>query len=163
MSEISDLLERFRRAPELLAVATTGAAGTELDFKPENKWSVRQIVGHLADSEAVVAMRLRQVIAEENPPLPAWDQNLWAQRLGHEKRKISHVLELFRVLRSSNFELLKDLPEAAFARSGNHSERGKITLLDLMRLNSEHVEHHVQQIAVTRAAYREHRAKNTAS
>lgn len=160
MSEISDLLERFRRGPELLAVATTGAAGPELDFKPENKWSVRQIVAHLADSEAVTAMRLRQIIAEDHPPLPAWDQNLWAQKLGHEKQKISQILELFRVLRHANYDVLKDLPESAFARTGNHSERGEITLLKLTQLNAEHVEHHVQQLAATRAAYREHRAKS---
>ena len=53
MSELAELLERFRRGAELLAVATTGAAGPELDFKPgENKWSVRQIACHLADAEA---------------------------------------------------------------------------------------------------------------
>src|SRR5215470_791479 len=119
MSEIADLLERFRRGAELLAVATTGAAGPELDFKPgENKWSVRQIVCHLADAEAVGLMRFRGIIAEENPSMIAWNQEAWGSRLDYEKRKISQALEIFRVLRSSNFELLKDQPEAVFARLG---------------------------------------------
>ncbi len=160
MSELADLLERFRRGPELLAVATTGAAGPELDFKPEHKWSVRQIVCHLADAEAAAAMRLRQIIAEDNPTLPAWDQNAWAEKLDYEKRKISQALELFRVLRHSNFDVIKDLPESAFARTGTHTTRGKMSLLDFTRLIAEHAENHVKQIAQVRAAYKEHRAQS---
>src|SRR5262249_24772558 len=157
-----DLLERFRRGAELLAVATTGAAGTELDFKPEGKWSVRQIVCHLADAEAVGVMRFRQVIAEDNPTMPAWDQEAWGSKLDYEKRKISSALEIFRVLRSLNFELLKDQPEEAFARQGTHSQRGALTLQDLLRIYAEHVENHVKQIQGVRAAYRVHRAKTAA-
>jgi hypothetical protein len=159
MSEISNIVERFRRGAELLAVATTGAAGPELDFHPEGKWSVRQIVCHLADSEAVTAMRLRQVIAEENPTLMAWDQDAWTERLDYNQRKISHALEIFRVLRSSNHELLKDLPEPVFERTGTHSQRGPMSLLQLVTMFAEHVENHVTQLRGVRAAYKEHRAK----
>lgn len=163
MSEIADLLERFRRGAELLAVATTGAAGPELDFKPEGKWSVRQIVCHLADAEALGVTRFRQLIAEENPPMTAWDQEAWASKLDYEKRKISQALEIFRVLRSANYDLLKDLPEAAYARAGMHAKHGRLTLADMLRMYAEHVEKHVQQIQTTRSAYREHRAKSVAS
>ena len=70
MSEIPELLERFRRGAELVAVSITGAAGQELDFVPEpGKWSIRTIVSHLCDSEIVGTMRLRRVIAEDNPKL----------------------------------------------------------------------------------------------
>ena len=159
MSELADLLERLRRGPELVAVATTGAAGSELDFKPgEGKWSVRQIACHLADSEAVAGMRLRQVIAEPNPTLIAYDEKAWTSSLGYERRKISQVLELFRMLRSANYELLKEQPEEAFKRSGTHTELGRITLFDLLRLIVEHAENHVKQIQAARAAYREHKA-----
>ncbi|MCP5118179.1 MAG: hypothetical protein GY953_45780, partial [bacterium] len=62
MSELAELLERFRRGPELVAVATTGAAGPQINFSPApGKWSVRQIACHLADSEMVGAIRLRRV------------------------------------------------------------------------------------------------------
>src|ERR1700751_4678507 len=133
MSEIADLLERFRRGAELLAVATTGAAGPELDFKPEGKWSVRQIVCHLADAEAVGVMRFRAIVAEENPTMSAWNQEAWGSNLDYEKRKISQALEIFRVLRSANYDLLKDLPEAAYQRKGTHVERGVLSLQDLLR------------------------------
>ena len=162
MSEIADLLERFRRGAELLAVATTGAAGTELDFKPEGKWSVRQIVCHLADAEAVGVMRFRQMIAEENPTMAVWDQDAWTAKLDYGRRKISQALEMVRILRASNYDLLKDLPEPVFARQGTHSQRGTVTLKDLLRIYAEHTENHVKQIQGVRAAYKEHRAKTAA-
>src|SRR5437879_9928771 len=102
MSELAELLERFRRGAELLAVATTGAAGPELDYKPgEGRWSVRQIACHLADSEAATVVRLRQIIAEDNPALQGLDQEAWAKRLDYDKRKISQAIETFRRLRGA--------------------------------------------------------------
>ena len=159
MSELADLLERFRRGPELLAVVTTGAAGTELDFKPEGKWSVRQIVCHLADSEATGTMRFRQLVAEEHPVMSGWDQDAWASKLDYEKRKISQALELFRVLRAANYELLKDLPGETYHRTGTHTTIGELSLLQLLRMEAEHVENHVRQLQSARAAYKEHKTK----
>jgi len=159
MSELAELLERFRRGPELLAVATTGAAGSELDFKAgEGKWSVRQIACHLADGEAVACMRIRQLIAENNPTIAPYDEKAWAASLDYEKRKISQALDMFRMLRSGNHELLKDQPAEAFERSGTHPERGAVTLFQTLRRMAEHAESHVKQIQVARAAYREHKA-----
>ena len=160
MSDHSELLERFRRGAELLAFAMTGAAGPELDFKPgPDKWSVRQILCHLADSELVGAMRLRQVIAEDNPVLPAYDEKAWAERLDYSRRKPSHVIESFRRTRGENYELLKDLPTETFARTGAHSQRGLVTLSDLLRVYAEHAENHILQIRSARAGYKEARSK----
>jgi hypothetical protein len=164
MSELADLLERFRRGAELVAMATTGAAGPELDFRPgENRWSVRMIVCHLADAEVVAYMRLRQVIAEDNPHLEGFNGDAWADRLDYSHRKISQALETFRRTRAENYEILKDLPESAFARSGRHSELGQVSLLDLLKGNAEHAESHVKQVQATRAAYKEHKARQAAS
>jgi len=159
MSEIADLLERFRRGAELLAMATTGAAGAELDFHAADKWSVRQIVCHLADSEADSVMRFRMLIAEENPTLPLWNQELWATNLDYDKRKISQALETFRKLRTENYDLLKEMPEQAFSRPCTHAEAGPRTLRDLILNGALHLEDHVKQIQEVRAAYRESRAK----
>ena len=163
MSELPELLERFRRGAELLAISTTGAAGLELDYKPDGKWSVRQIVCHLADTEACVAMRVRQVIAEDNPMLPGFDGEAWARSLDYDKRKITPMLEVFRVLRASNYELLQGLAPETYERIGNHTEHGKMTLLDLLRTYAGHVESHVGQIQRTRAAYREFKAQQKAA
>ncbi len=155
---LTELLERFRRGPELIAAVTTGAAGAELDFTPEpGRWSIRQIVAHLADSEIVAADRLRRIIAEDNPLLVAFDQDAWARSLGYERRRIADSLELFRRLRAENHHLLVGLPEAAFLRWGTHSERGRITLRELVASAVEHVEKHARRIQTLRDAWKEQR------
>ena len=160
MSELAELLERFRRGAELLAVATTGAAGTELDFRPaSDKWTVREITCHLADAEIAAATGLRQILAEENPTLVSWNEKAWTGKLGYEHRKISQALEMFRLLRVANYELLKDLPEDTFQRAGVHPQRGRLTLLQRLRDLAEHAEGHVKQIQGVRAQYKEQRAK----
>jgi hypothetical protein len=161
MGEIAELLERFRRGAELVAVATTGAAGAELDYAVPGKWSVRQIVCHLADAELVGADRFRRTIAEDNPTLIAYDQDAWARNLDYSRRKTSAALESFRRLRQENYDLLKELPEPAFARTANHSERGSITLLDLVRIHAEHAEAHTRQLKGVREAFKT--AKNQSS
>src|SRR6266850_7871217 len=119
MSDLPDLLERFRRGPELLAVVLTGVFGEEEDYiTAPGKWSVRQIVAHLADSELVGAHRMRLVIAQENPTLTAFDQDAWVRNLDYARRKPKQSLETFRRLRTENYELLKDLPEGVFERAG---------------------------------------------
>jgi hypothetical protein len=164
MSELLDLLERYRRGAELLAMASTGAAGPVLDFKAEgHPLSVRQIVCHLADLEAVTVVRLRQVIAEENPTLPGVNGDLWAEKLDYKRRKLSVALETFRRLRADNHDLLKELPESDFDRPAVHAEMGAITLKGLVLAAAEHVEEHVREMQAVRAVYKDFRAKELAA
>ena len=159
MNETDELLERLRRGPELLAAVLTGAAGPELDFQPEaNQWSIRQIVAHVSDSEVAATFRMRRIIAEDNPTLEAWDQDAFAMRLDYARRKPSQSLETFRRLRHENYELLRGLEAEAFARTGNHAERGLISLLELVKLVAADPESHAQQIRRVRDAYKARRA-----
>ncbi len=158
MSGIPELLERYRRGPEVLATLMTGAAGPELDYRPEpGQWSVRQIVAHLADSEIVGGDRCRRIIAEDNPTLIGYDQNAWAANLNYAKRKTSESVDLFRRLRADCYELVKDLAPETFERIGNHNELGPITLKTLLERLAEHAETHARQIQRVRAAYRQAR------
>jgi len=157
MSEIPALLERFRRGPELLAVVLTGVFGEEEDFAPApGKWTVRQIVAHLADAEMVGAHRLRQVIAEDNPTLIAYNQDAWTANLDYTRRKPKQSLETFRRIRAENYELLKGLPESAFERAGNHSENGRMTLGQLLEGYAGHAESHARQLQEIREVYKQH-------
>jgi hypothetical protein len=159
MSEIKDLLERFRRGPELIAVAITGASNPELDHAPgPGKWSPRQIVCHMADSEIVAVQRMRVTIAEDNPAVLGYDQDAWAVRLDYQRRKASDALEIFRIVRANSHDLLKHLPDETFARTCVHSERGAMTLLDLLRTYAEHAEKHSRQIFAARQSYKASRA-----
>ena len=155
MSELPELLERFRRGPELVAMSITGAAGAELDFVPApGKWSVRQILCHLADGEIVAGARFRSILAEDNPLIVGYNQDAWAANLDYTHRKIAHALETFRHLRASSYDLLHAAPEAAFDRKFRHSERGPLSLMDLLRTYVGHAEKHSEQISRVRQEYK---------
>jgi len=155
MSEIPALLERFRRGPELIAMALTGVHGDEEDFvTAPDKWSVRQIVAHLADAEVVAAHRIRQVLAEENPVMTWFDEKLWAANLDYARRKPKQSLETFRHLRAENHALLQGVPEASYARTGQHSTFGPKTLLQMLDAFGTHVEAHARQLQEVRDAFK---------
>jgi hypothetical protein len=155
MSEHANLLERFRRGPEVVALILTGVFGEETDFTPApGQWSVRQIARHLADSEMVAAYRFRSVLAEDNPPLHNYDEAAWAEKLDYSVRKPASSLDHFRRLRADNYELLKELPAEAFGRTGTHSVRGPLTLLQLVEIYADHVENHAKQMQRVREAYK---------
>ena len=135
-------MERFRRGPEVMAVVLTGVFGEEEDFVPApGKWSIRQVV------------------AEDNPTLIAFDQDAWARNLDYGRRKPKVSLETFRRIRGENHELLNGLPESTFERSGNHSERGPVTLRSLVETAAAHAESHARQAQAIREAYKEAKGK----
>jgi hypothetical protein len=161
MKELAGLLERFRRGAELVAATVSGISGAEADFSPApGLWSARQIVAHLADSELVAAERIRRAIAEDITAIPVFDKHRWAAALEYEHRRIPDSLELLRAVRCANFELLRNQPEAAFARSACPStEEGEITLKDLLHGATAHIEVNVKQIEQIREKYRDLRPK----
>jgi len=160
MNDLESLLERFRRGAELIAATSAGMSGGEADFSPApGKWTARQIVAHLADTELVAADRMRRTIAEDRPALIAFDQDRWAAALGYADRRLSDSIELLRAVRAANFDLLRSLPEATFARAALHSERGEITLMDMLRTFTLHIETHAKQIEHIREKYRESRPR----
>jgi hypothetical protein len=160
MSTLAEVLERFRRAPEVLAVVLTGVFGDEIDYSPgSGKWSIRQIMAHLADSETVAAQRFRQVIAEDNPTIVAFDQDAWAQNLDYARRLPKNSLDTFRRVRAENHELLKALPEAVYERAGRHTERGPFTLRQLLDIYAEHAESHARQVQTIREQYKQSKGK----
>ena len=160
MPDITAALERYRRGPELVAVVLTGVFGEEEDFvAAPGKWSIRQIMAHLADADLVGAHRFRQIVAEENPTLIAFDQDLWTRNLDYARRKPKSSLESFRRIRAENYELLKELPPRAFDRTGNHTERGRVTLGELLDGYAGHAESHAKQMQEIREAYKQAKGK----
>ena len=160
MSSLAETLERFRRGPELLAMVLTGVYGDETDYSvAPGKWSIRLLIAHLADSEMVGAQRFRQVIAEDNPSLGAFDQDAWVQNLDYARRLPKQSLETFRRVRAENYELLKPLPENAFERTGVHSERGRLSLRELLEGYAGHAESHARQLQTIRDEYRRIKGK----
>ena len=160
MADLTNLLERYRRGPELLAVVLTGVFGEEENYAmAPGKWSIRQVVAHLADMELVAAQRFRMVIAEDNPTLNAINQDAWARNLDYARRKPKQSLETFRRIRAENYELLKDLPAAAFDRSGHHTADGRVTLQQLLAGYADHAEAHARQLQEMRETYKQSKGK----
>jgi uncharacterized damage-inducible protein DinB len=118
----------------------------------DGKWSVRDLLQHLADSELVWGFRLRMVLAQDRPKLVGFDQDLWARRLHYEKADPRLALEQFGVLRQSNLELLKGASRDDLQRTGVHAERGEQTLEHMVRLCAGHDLLHLEQAERIRAA-----------
>jgi len=149
---IHDLFERFRRGPEMVRQAAAGVSPEDIDTPPASgKWTVRQIACHLADAEMVGHDRFSRVIAEDKPAIAAYDEGAWAAKLNYHARDFAKAIDTFCLTREANYELLKDLPDDAWMRTGVHSSAGTLSLGDLLRIYVEHAENHAGQI---RAAHK---------
>jgi hypothetical protein len=119
-----------------------------------DKWSIVEVVRHLADSEVVWAWRMRLILAQDRPPITGYDQDLWAERLRYRESDAQEALEEFTVLRRGNLGVLGKATPADLARVGVHVERGEESLDRLHRMYAGHDLLHLNQIARIRRAVR---------
>lgn len=143
----------LRETPMALPRAVEGLSPQQLR-EPERpgKWSIGQILQHLADSEVVWAWRMRLILAQDRPRLTGYDQDLWAERLHYDEADSSDAVELFAVLRSANLRLIERASPADLKRVGVHVERGEERLDHLCRLYAGHDLLHLRQIERVRRA-----------
>jgi hypothetical protein len=143
----------MRQTPTVIEHLLT-AVPRKMTTIPEaaGKWSIRDVIQHLADSELVGGFRLRLVLAQERPPLTGYDQDLWADRLRYRDVAVHDALQQFEVLRRANLRLWENLTDEDLARVGLHSERGEESLGHLRSLYAAHDLLHVRQLQRVRAA-----------
>jgi len=126
----------------------------ELDHRPaEGRWSVRQIVHHLADSEMTAAIRLRLLLAEDRPAIRGYDQEAFAERL-HYDRPHESSLMAFRYARECTAQLMDRMTEAEWAREGTHTEVGAYSVEKWLEIYATHAHSHARQIVETIALLR---------
>jgi uncharacterized damage-inducible protein DinB len=137
----------LKRTEKELRKAIKGLTGRQL-ARPEapKKWSIAQVLQHLADSDLVWGWRLRMVLAHDRPPITGYDQDAWADRLGYAFAKADDALEQFQVLRAANLRLIKRAAPADLDRVGIHSERGEESVAHMMKLYAGHDVLHLNQI-----------------
>jgi hypothetical protein len=146
------LIEKYRDGYREVSDALQGISDRELDSRPApGKWSPREIVHHLADSEMTSAIRLRRLLVEENPLIQGYNQETFAQRLYYD-RAIQPSLDAFRAARQTTADILARIPEAAWTREGTHSESGRYTVERWLEIYAEHAHNHAEQIRRARAA-----------
>lgn len=130
-------------------------AGEDLRTVPRpGEWSVLEVLGHMVDGEIASAGRYRWILAQDEPPLPGWEQDDWVRALHHNQADPELLLDTFDVLRRGNLELWRAADPEKRARAGIHSQRGRETFELLFRLVAAHDRFHTGQARDTLAEVR---------
>lgn len=152
--ERKKLIDTYKDGYRAVSEALVGATDEELDARPApNKWSAREIVHHLGDSEMAAAFRLRLLLALDKPQILGYDQDQFARRL-HYDRPTEASLQAFKASRASTAELLDWMTDADWRREGTHTEHGPYTTERWLQIYAAHAHKHAEQISVARNAAR---------
>jgi hypothetical protein len=151
----ADFLALQSAAAAKLASLVAGLSAEQLAFRPgPAKWSIQEVVAHLADDELVGGYRLRMILSSPGIAVQAFDQDVWARTGRYEARDVSSSLELFRILREANLALLRSLSAEEWNMFGVHTERGIESIRDIAMYFAGHDINHFEQIAAIRHSFR---------
>lgn len=130
-----------------LKKAISGLNAVQLKWRPQPaKWSIAEIIAHLADAEVVASWRMRSVIGENGVTIQPFDQDAWASTFNYRARDAKRSLEVFKTLRENNLAMLKEIPKETWDNYGMHLERGKETIAHSARMFAGHDTNHVLQV-----------------
>ena len=147
------LLSFYLVGAEHLRQATAGMTREQLTARPiEGKWSVLEVVSHLADSETLFAERMKRILAEDRPTLLVADPDLFAPALAYNERDLETEIGLIELTRKQMASILRTVPDEAMTRVGIHSVSGPVTLEDVFMKCMTHMDHHLEFIHEKRAA-----------
>jgi hypothetical protein len=143
----SRLILKYKDGYDEILRSLEGFPEQELATRPiANKWSAREIIHHLADSETVSGIRLKRLLVEDHPLIQGYDQEAFAERLNYNNRDIGPALDAFRSARANTAQLLDAMTEEDWKREGTHSESGSYTAEDWLTIYAEHAHNHAAQI-----------------
>jgi uncharacterized damage-inducible protein DinB len=142
-----DPIAMQREAPRKLASLVEGVPEAKLNQRPSlQKWSVIEIMAHMAEDELVSTWRYRQILEHDVPELRDFDQNFWAEVGDYASWKLEDALMMFRLLREANLRMFSCLTPEQWQRQGVHYERGKLTVRDLCSHMAAHDINHIEQV-----------------
>jgi uncharacterized damage-inducible protein DinB len=140
-----ELVEQYAAGADRLAQAIIGLSRNDFAALPvPGTWSIQQIVLHVMDSDLISSDRMKRVIAEENPTLIGFDETAFARGLFYEALDAGLAADVFAKNRRLTAVVLRHVPDEAFDRFGTHSERGRVTLTQLVQGMVDHLEHHLR-------------------
>ena len=159
-------LALYRDAHDQLVNALESYPEDMWDYKPgPERWSIREIILHITDSEANSYIRCRRAIAEPGAAVMAYDEDQWARGLSYADQDPQAALALFKHLRGMTYDLVKELPDGVWSHTIDHPENGLMTLGDWLGVYANHVPEHIDQIQATHDAWladRKGQPRNTA-
>lgn len=151
--ERTDLIARYAAGYDEVMNALEGFPAESLGAHPiANKWSAREIVHHLGDSESTSAWRLRKLLVEDDTLIQGYDQDQFATKLRYNERDMAPALDAFRCARETTTQVLQLMTDADWQRAGTHSESGRYTTEDWLRIYAAHAHNHAAQIRALREA-----------
>jgi hypothetical protein len=147
-AELKQHLDAAEKNPRQLAAATSGLPAETLRYKPApDKWSILEILGHLADVEIMYGHRIRQMLADEKPVIAPMDQNAWAANLGYMETPAPEMIALFGVNRHHNLRILRRLKAQDLNKSAYHPElKRDVHLSEIVEKLDAHTQNHLRQI-----------------
>jgi hypothetical protein len=145
--ERSALVAQYAAGYDEVTKALEGFPAASLGEHPiPGKWSAREIVHHLGDSESTSAIRLRKLLVEDNPVIQGYDQDQFATKLRYNDRDMAPALEALRSARATTSQLLSMMSEEEWKREGVHSESGPYSVETWLRIYADHAHNHAAQI-----------------
>ena len=146
--ELSAAIEEYKKATEAFIAVASKLTEVELDKHQNDSWNARQVVHHVADSEAQSYARLRRLIAEPGTQIQGYDEAGWGENetLGYKVLPIEISLAVFRAVRTSSLEILKRLTKEQLENACIHTESGDYTLKTWLETYISHPIEHAEQI-----------------
>jgi len=155
-TETSDLKTRiasYEAGAAVLRRAVDGLTDQQINQRmAPGTWSIKEIVVHMVDSDLAATHRMRRIAAESMPLLVSYDENAFIAHLASDQVAIADALDLFSANRAFTARWLRTLAPAAFERAGIHTQRGKVTLREMLAMYTEHVAHHMKFVDGKRAS-----------
>jgi hypothetical protein len=147
-AELKSHIDAAEQGPKKLAAAVSGLSDKVLRYKPSpEKWSILEILAHLADVEIIYSHRMRQMIAQQGSTIAPVDQDAWAAHLGYLEAAPAELVAQFGVNRHHNVRLLRRLKPSDLAKSAYHPEKkGDVTLEEQVPRFAAHDANHIEQI-----------------
>ena len=158
-AERGALIAQYADGPRRLREALTRVPAEARQWRPAvGEWSAHEVVVHCADSETQSASRIRILVSEKDPVIQGYDEAAWARDFDYHAHPLDLAFDVVVAVRASTAALLRQLPDEAWTKVGRHTESGRYTAEDWLRIDADHLENHARQIEANVAAWRARRA-----
>jgi len=145
---LKELAEQYKQSTEIFLNLASSLKFEDLDRADSEGWTPRQVIHHVADSEAQSYARLRRLIAEPGTTIQGYDESVWAENptIGYQSHEIDSSIAVFKAVRQSSYELLLRMEDSLLDNKGIHTESGEYSVRDWLKSYINHPIDHANQI-----------------